>query len=177
MSEATRAKLRAANTGERNHWYGRRAHNWKGGRVIDGGGYIDVWVDGRYVAEHRLVMERHLLATDPGSEFLRDGRLDVLADVHHENDIKTDNRLQNLVVMWKADHSRLHGERRRAIYRERLLHALDIVGSDHTSVVAQTADVPRTTARRILIDMEAEGLVRSTTRDASVRFPVYWSRS
>lgn len=52
--------------------------------------------DGKYIGEHRYVMQRHL------------GRkLTTNEEVHHINYIKTDNRIENLQVMSKSEHSRL----------------------------------------------------------------------
>jgi hypothetical protein len=114
-SATTKAKMSAANSGTRNGHWGKRAHNWKGGRTKTAYGYIDVWApdhphakSGRYVLEHRLLMERHLLAANPASPYLADGHLHRQADVHHVNGVKDDNRIENLVVMWKDDHARHH---------------------------------------------------------------------
>lgn len=115
MSEAGRQKLREANSGERNHHYGKRSTNWKGGRTTTPAGYIAVWAPdhprarGRYLLEHRLLVEQDLQANDPGSEYLdAEDYLHRGVDVHHVNGVKNDNRLTNLQPMWRSEHTRVH---------------------------------------------------------------------
>jgi len=79
--------------------------------VLDDKGYVMIWVPdhktGRahkgWLHEHRVVME----------EFL--GRpLQANEHVHHINEQKDDNRLENLVVMDQNDHARLSSRNYRA---------------------------------------------------------------
>lgn len=55
-----------------------------------------------YVAEHRLVAEKMI------GRFLKDDEV-----VHHINRIKTDNREENLQVMTKSEHIKLHQSERK----------------------------------------------------------------
>ena len=75
---------------------------WKGGRYM-AEGYIHIYKpdhpfarDG-YVLEHRLVMEKHL------------GRyLTEEEHIHHKNENRSDNRIENLELTDLASHTRYH---------------------------------------------------------------------
>ena len=79
---------------------GKRSYHWKGGRVKDKFGYIQIWKPEHpnakiagYIHEHRLVISESL------------GRpLESWEYVHHRNGIKDDNRLENLELLVQKVH-------------------------------------------------------------------------
>jgi len=89
------------------HYRGNSHWNWKGGRHVNKNGYVSVWIseddpyssmrdkDGQ-VYEHRLIVARSI------------GRpLSSDETVHHKNRNKQDNRIENLELLTREDHSSL----------------------------------------------------------------------
>lgn len=93
-AKAVQAEMRAR--GEMDMATGPRNSSWNGG-VYRGDGYVLLRQGSRYVREHRLVVEEHL-----GRPLLED------EVVHHINHDKTDNRIENLQVMSRAEHIEEH---------------------------------------------------------------------
>ena len=62
-----------------------------------GRGYVQTTHNGATISEHRLVMERHL-----GRKLL------PTEHVHHKNENKRDNRIENLMVLTIQEHTTLH---------------------------------------------------------------------
>lgn len=86
---------------------GKKAFNWKGGKTIERAGYIYIYspdhphaIHGRYVLEHRLIMEKAI------GRFLKKEEI-----VHHKNMKKYDNRLSNLQIMSPSEHAKHHHPR------------------------------------------------------------------
>lgn len=79
-------------------------------RYMQGGYWMLAWTEPggtrrrparRFQFEHRRVWEQH------------HGPIAAGWIVHHVNGVKTDNRIENLRLMRRADHNRLHAEQRK----------------------------------------------------------------
>jgi hypothetical protein len=88
---------------------GELNNNWKGGRAKHSCGYVLIRMPDHpranhqgYVPEHVIILEQKI------GRSLRDDEFP-----HHINGIKTDNRPENLTVVTRSEHMRLH-------YKDRL---------------------------------------------------------
>lgn len=100
-------------------WSGKNHYKWKGGRKLHSEGYVYVMQKDHpcadrfgYVLEHRILVERHLLKTNPFSEHITiiDGipTLKRSVVIHHKNGVKHDNRIRNLLILSsQSEHMKL----------------------------------------------------------------------
>lgn len=79
---------------------GDKNYLWKGGRYSSRGYIMVKHPDtGKYVREHRLIVEQNI-----GRVLTEDEH------VHHINGKRDDNRIDNLEIMTREEHGRLHGK-------------------------------------------------------------------
>lgn len=109
-------------SGEKNHQYGIRGEqnsSWKGGVTTSSYGYNLVYmpehpfcnIDGR-VFEHRLVAEQYLLNDDNSIEINGKRYLKPEFIVHHIDENRKNNDVNNLMVMTEREHRILHNKKR-----------------------------------------------------------------
>lgn len=97
---------------------------WKSAcSYLDSSGYRRVWDGGKQVLEHRLVVERSI-----------GRRLNQFESVHHVNGNKSDNRIENLVIVDQSVHSLLHS---RAKFDVDLAIRLKQSGLNYTQISKQ----------------------------------------
>ncbi len=91
---------RCCNMHFRRWWrYGTFEYVRQGKRRPNKSGYILIGKNGKQQQEHRLIMEEHL-----GRKLLPF----PIETVHHINGIRSDNRIENLVVISQAEHVKIH---------------------------------------------------------------------
>ena len=85
---------------------GKNNPSWKGGRIKVIGGYIRVSAPKHpncdsmgYVLEHRLLIEKKI------GRYLTSKEI-----IHHINGNTSDNKIENLQIVTRAEHNRIHKE-------------------------------------------------------------------
>ena len=75
---------------------GKNHPSFKGGNISDDG-YRRICVNNKILQEHRYLMERHLGRKLSSKEI-----------IHHINEDKLDNRVENLQIMSRSEHAKHH---------------------------------------------------------------------
>ncbi len=134
-SQCKSCRIKTQGTGE-NH------PAWKGGKHLDSSGYVLIYCPedpranmGRYLLEHKIVMERYL-----GRELLKN------ESVHHKNGNRTDNRIENLELWSKSQPA---GQR----IEDKLAYAYEIIALYGNLTDAQKSDTIRTMTEEEVIDL------------------------
>lgn len=114
-------------SGKGNHQFGLKEElnsSFKSWKHINNYGYILVHKKDHpfcsrngMVFEHRLIVEENADKFDSKFFIEIDGKKYLKKEfhVHHKNEVKTDNRLENLVVLTKSEHLKLHNTQREII--------------------------------------------------------------
>jgi hypothetical protein len=132
--------------GNGNHQFGKigdKNSSFKGLETVSNYGYILEYCEGHphphdssnkttRVLQHRLVIERNSKLFDNkyfeiinGQKFLK-----MEFDVHHINENKKDNRIENLIILTKEEHMKLHAKNR-IIERDELGKITGVVKSSN----------------------------------------------
>jgi hypothetical protein len=80
---------------------GKKSPRWGGGKITDELGYTKVRVGKKYVREHTLCALKLISHIPKGYV------------IHHINGIKNDNRIENLQLISRGEHMKLHGIKRK----------------------------------------------------------------
>ena len=140
-------------SGEDNHQFnliGELNSSFKGDFKINQNGYIleycpghpklnDKSIKGGRVLQHRLIIEKNYEKFD-NKFFEKINGWIVLKDeydVHHINEIKTDNRLENLMILTKSEHTSLHNK----ILRDKAKKYDSIIGVLKQGELLETPEV------------------------------------
>lgn len=76
---------------------GEKNNAFNGNPIYNKDGYVEIWDGEKRVLEHRYVMEKHLGRSLSSEEL-----------VHHINEIKDDNRIENLKIVYSSTHQTEH---------------------------------------------------------------------
>ncbi|WP_188260692.1 HNH endonuclease [Azospirillum tabaci] len=137
----------------KNHARGSQSHRWNDGKMLSPHGYVKVRI-GRshpladpngYCYEHKLVVAAAGIAVPDGHV------------IHHRNEDKTDNRLENLEVIPRIDHSIQHSGGALSDNDVRAIRDAYASGFADTTTLAEKYGVPHQRVWKIV-----KGMVRKS---------------
>jgi hypothetical protein len=130
-----------------NHKSGSKHHRWSDERMLSEQGYVKVRVGKDHpLADPNGYAYEHLLVwVSAGRERPNSGQL-----LHHRNEVKTDNRVENLELLNRAEHAAEHqGERMLSDEQVRSLRERYAAGEDGTAL-ARAFGVPMQRVYKII---------------------------
>ena len=77
---------------------GKNSPSWKRGYFLNEKGYKRIIKNGKYVYEHRYLMEQHI-----GRKLLN------TETIHHKDGDKLNNSIGNLQILFRSEHIKIHG--------------------------------------------------------------------
>lgn len=112
--------------GKNNHQYGLKGHlnsSFINNKTITNYGYVKIYLPnhpysdkyGRFW-EHRYVIEQYSSYDDSYFEIMNEQKvLKKKYHVHHINENKSDNRIENLIILTKSQHISLHSKQKEIV--------------------------------------------------------------
>ena len=107
-------------TGEKNHQFGLlgdKNASWKSDEKINYYGYKMIRVldhpfrnINNFVFEHRLLAEKYLMTDEQSIEVNGKKYLKPELDVHHIDQDKSNNSIDNLIIVSKKEHRKIHNK-------------------------------------------------------------------
>jgi transposase-like protein len=132
---------------------------WPGGVAPDGStcqngdGYIRIKVNGKWVLEHRHLMEQH-----------QGRKLELFEDVHHINGDRADNRIENLQILDRDEHASLHQSGQEPRVNEATLRRLYLDEGLSTTAIGRRYGVCSSTVGRWMTRYGIRLRVHTATR-------------
>lgn len=187
LSEETKKKISLSKIGKNYGLIGPNNSNWKGGRANQGG-YIAILIPdhpfsdiNERVKEERLVVEAHI------GRFLTKKEI-----IHHKDEIKTNNKIENLQIVSTSGHAKIHGNMKGKFHsaktKEKMRQAK--LGSKHSEETKRKMSLSLSgpnnplygktrseeTRRKIALSHEGKKDTEETKKRKSISAKIAWTK-
>lgn len=99
----SRKRKFCSNKCQRKYIVGENHYHWKGGKTIQNNGYMFIYQPNHPFATNRRVREHRFVVEQKIGRYLESSEI-----VHHINHNKLDNRIENLIILTRAEHCKIH---------------------------------------------------------------------